>query len=357
MTYRKASSRGYTLIELILVLGLLGIVLTTIGLMVRQGYQLHYVQLDRLEAHQNGRTALEFIKRSLREAAWGGSNGLNHRGTIVVGGCFDDALADSKLCNNVDDGSDRIRIYRGLAEPHVFRQAHNSKAGGLGIAVGPISSSDPMAAVSLSGKLGLISGKCSGMSGIFGTSAVIITGDSGGGGFHHRFSVNPFGGGSAQLACPAGFTDFRFGRAQAIDFFIDRSDEARGPVLKIRYDGGLGSDEPESASFEVAGGIENLQIQYGIDSSEPADNIADQWCNDPFAVLGECNLGFGEEESLARVIAARVELVARNVTQRTSMMGDLDRAIEIQDSEISDLDDGYQRYIYRATVALRNKRL
>ena len=35
--------------------GLLGIVLTTIGLMVRQGYQLHYVQLDRLEAHQNGR--------------------------------------------------------------------------------------------------------------------------------------------------------------------------------------------------------------------------------------------------------------------------------------------------------------
>ena len=138
MIHREARSRGYTLIELILVIGLLGIVLTTIGLMVRQGYQLHYVQLDRLEAHQNGRTALEFIKSSLREAAWGGSNGLNHRGTIVVGGCFDDALADSKVCNNVDDGSDRIRIYRGLAEPHVFRQAHNSKAGGLGIAVGPI---------------------------------------------------------------------------------------------------------------------------------------------------------------------------------------------------------------------------
>ena len=74
-------------------------------------------------------------------------------------------------------------------------------------------------------------------------------------------------------------------------------------------------------------------------------------------MLGECNLGFGEEESLARVIAARVELVARNVTRRTSMIGDLDKAIEIQDSEISDLDDGYQRYIYRATVALRNKRL
>ena len=60
----KHSSRGYTLIELMLVMGLLGIVLTTIGLMVRQGYQLHYVQLDRLEAHQNGRIALDFIKKA-----------------------------------------------------------------------------------------------------------------------------------------------------------------------------------------------------------------------------------------------------------------------------------------------------
>ena len=60
----KQSSRGYTLIELMLVMGLLGIVLTTIGLMVRQGYQLHYVQLDRLEAHQNGRIALDFIKKA-----------------------------------------------------------------------------------------------------------------------------------------------------------------------------------------------------------------------------------------------------------------------------------------------------
>ena len=59
----KHSARGYTLIELMLVMGLLGIVLTTIGLMVRQGYQLHYVQLDRLEAHQNGRIALDFIKK------------------------------------------------------------------------------------------------------------------------------------------------------------------------------------------------------------------------------------------------------------------------------------------------------
>ena len=357
MTQQAPKSKGYTLIELILVLGLLGIVLTTIGLMVRQGYQLHYVQLDRLEAHQNGRIALEFLKSSLREAAWGGSNGLNHRGTIVVGGCFDDALADSKVCNNVDEGSDRIRLYRGLAEPHVFRQAHNSKDGGLGIAVGPIGSSDPMAAVSLTGQLGLVSGKCSGMSGIFGTSAVVISGDSGGGGFHHRFSVTPFGGGSAQLACPAGFTDFRFGRAQVVDFFVDRSDESRGPVLKIRYDGGRGEEDPASSGFEIAGGIENLQIQYGIDSSEPADNIADQWCNDPFAVLGECDLGFGEEENLARVIAARVEIVARNVIQRTSMIGDLDQTIEIQDSTIADTDDGYQRYIYRATIALRNKRL
>lgn len=357
MSAESQKSRGYTLIEVVLVLGLLGIILGTIGLMVRQGYQLHYVQLDRLEAHQNGRTALEFIKSSLREAAWGGSNGLNHRGTIVVGGCFDEMLNDSKECNNVDDGSDRIRIYRGLAEPHVFRQTHNSKDGGLGIAVAPSDGSDPMEAVSLNGQLGMISGKCSGMAGTFGTNAVVITGDSGGGGFHHRFSVTPFGISGSQLACPGGFTDFRFGRAQAIDFFVDRSDETRGPVLKIRYDGGIANENQDSSGFEIAGGIESLQIQYGIDSSEPADNIADSWCNDPFAVLGECNLGFGEEETLARVIAARVEIVARNVRKRTAMIGRMSGPIEVQDFEIENTDDGYQRYIYRTTVALRNKRL
>ena len=119
----------------------------------------------------------------------------------------------------------------GLAEPHVFRQPHNSKDGGLGIAVGAIDEADPMAAVSLNGQLGLISGKCAGMPGIFGTSAVTISGDSSGGGFHHRFSVSPFGGGSGQLACPGRFYGFPFGRAQAIDLFIDRSDEVRGPRL------------------------------------------------------------------------------------------------------------------------------
>ena len=55
-----------------------------------------------------------------------------------------------------------------------------------------------------------------------------------------------------------------------------------------------------------------------------------------FAVLGECNLGFGEEESLARVIAARVEIVARNVTRRSSMVGDMDNRLrsKIQKSAI-----------------------
>lgn len=353
----RRSSRGYTLIELILVLGLLGIVLSTIGLMVRQGYQLHYIQLDRLEAHQNGRIALDFLKKHLREAAWGSSNGLNHRGTIAVGGCFDDALNDSQVCNNVDDGNDRIRIYRGLAEPHVFRESHNSKDGGLGIAVGASAGADPMAAVSLGGQLGMISGKCADQSGIFGTSAVVITGDSAGGGFHHRFSVSSYGGGGTQLACPAGFTDFRFGKAQAIDFFIDKTDEVRGPVLRIRYNAGLGDDDASENGVEIAGGIEGLQIQYGIDTSDPPDNIANKWCNDPFAVLSECNHGFGEEESLARVIAARVQIVARNVTQRVSFTGDVDRQLPIQDYTIEDLDDGYQRYVYQATVALRNKRL
>ena len=107
----------------------------------------------------------------------------------------------------------------------------------------------------------------------------------------------------------------------------------------------------------VAGGIEGLQIQYGIDTSDPPDNIYDEWCNDPFAVLGECNFGFGEEETLARVIAAKVQIIARNVTQRVSFTGEVDASLSIQDYEIEDLDDGYQRYIYQATVALRNKRL
>ena len=350
MTLQPGKSRGYTLIEIVLVLGLLGIVLSTIGLMVRQGYQLHYVQLDRLEAHQNGRTALEFIKSSLRKTAWGASNGLNHRGTIVVGGCFDDSLADSKDCNNVDDGSDRIRVYRGLADPHFFRQQQDPNE--VASSQIRVSKLDSVAEEYLEGKLGLISGKCL-ETPYVGTSAVVITSASNG-----VYSYKPFGGGNTQLACPGGFTDFSFGAAEAVDFFIDRTDEARGPVLMMRrYEKELGSDDAESAGLEVAGGIENLQIQYGIDSSEPVDNIVDRWCNDPFAVLGECSLALSEEESLARIIAARVEIVARNVRKRTSMVGNLRKEIRSQDSEPIEVDDGYQRYIYRATVALRNKRL
>ena len=148
-----------------------------------------------------------------------------------------------------------------------FRQPHNSKDGGLGIAVGAIDEADPMAAVSLNGQLGLISGKCAGMPGIFGTSAVTISGDSSGGGFHHRFSVSPFGGGSGQLACPGGFTDFRFGRAQAIDLFIDRSDEVRGPVLRIRYDGGIAE---KVAKASVLKSLAVLRIfKFSMESIHP----------------------------------------------------------------------------------------
>ena len=109
-----------------------------------------------------------------------------------------------------------------------------------------------------------------------------------------RFSSSLFGKPlwwrSGQLACPE-VSQIRLAE-QAIDLFIDRSDEIRGPVLRIRYDGGIAEEDGEGIGFEIAGGIENLQIQYGIDSSDPADNITDTWCNDPFAVLSECNLGF-----------------------------------------------------------------
>ncbi|MEZ4270215.1 MAG: PilW family protein [Myxococcota bacterium] len=82
------------------------------------------------------------------------------------------------------------------------------------------------------------------------------------------------------------------------------------------------------------------------------------WCDDITNTTSPCILpvGMSLREAFARVIAVRVAVVPRtrrHRRERDSGGGDL----TVFNHTFQGTNDGYRRWIYRATVALRNNEL
>ncbi len=65
---RRGGSRGFTLVELLVALAVVGVVLLTLTGLLQHGEQVYLFGTSRLEAHQNARVALDRLGRELRGA-------------------------------------------------------------------------------------------------------------------------------------------------------------------------------------------------------------------------------------------------------------------------------------------------
>ena len=365
----RPSTRGMTLIELLSAMMIGSLLMSTIAYSFSLQHRFYSRKLDYTEALQNARVSLDVMRDYIRRAGFGFRSHPNATGVSGVGMCFDDSGADNfAQCNNVDDGSDRLRIYMGLPDGHLRTQSGDAAA----INQIPIANiagwaRDPYEArpelgqpspIVIQGKVAMISGLChsSTPAEVSGTDVVKIIGDApGGAGHHHNYSYAQVTSGSTSfLGCPNGYTDFSFGPAQVVDFYIDKSVPDH-PTLKMRITGTTG-DDPGGAwedALTVAEDIETLQVQYGLDTSGNT-GIADRWCNDPADIGASCATGLSRSQNLARIVATRVAIVARTRQKRRHISG---FPLGVLDYSPPAEIDGYNRFVFRATIAMRNNRL
>jgi len=123
------------------------------------------------------------------------------------------------------------------------------------------------------------------------------------------------------------------------------------PTLRRHRLIGGGAAGPRIVDEEVAPGVENIQLQLGIDVDE--DNTVDRYVNPGDPIYDPAAIGAGYVPG-ARVLTARIWMIVRSV--------DLEMGVQDQnDYEPGDVDlgvptDNYRRMQISKTILLRNAR-
>ena len=106
---------------------------------------------------------------------------------------------------------------------------------------------------------------------------------------------------------------------------------------------------PVIVDQEIAPGVENLQIQFGVDVNE--DNTVDRYVNPGDPVYDPTAAGYIPG---ARVMTARVWLVVRGLAPEVGIVDNRD--YEPGDVDLGTFNDGFRRMQVSKTILLRNAR-
>lgn len=364
MLTRTHIQRGVTLIELMIALGM-GTVLATSFFGVLYTHSLSYIErLDEVDAHQNARAAINILRRYAKQARWGMVSDVKAAGTVPLGMCY---KASSALpqgnCNNVDAitgtvSADRLRVSF-MVQDSEYVSGTTYGAGSDCSTNNPVDTTRVHVKQSgftqlTSGTLAAIAGQCFLPVGATNSASdlVVIGSDDGSGdGCDHRLRYSLLESTASPTTCANGYDKgFTFGRAVVADFYIEK-DGGGNPRLMMRLDPRVAIGDPNT--YVVAFGVENLQVSYGIDTSQPPDRVPDNdpYCDDPRAAAdgGSCNLidpqtgsAYSTADLYNRIVAVKISISVRTDTQRPFVPGS---------------SDGYQRWAYSTTINLRNNHL
>ena len=121
------------------------------------------------------------------------------------------------------------------------------------------------------------------------------------------------------------------------------------PTLR-RKSLGVDAGVPAVTDIEVAPGVENIQIQIGVDMD--GDRTVDRYVDPGDPVIDPTNAGW---VPAARVITVRVWIVVRSISPEVGI-------VDLKDYEPGDVDlgvmnDNYRRMMVSKTILLRNARI
>jgi type IV pilus assembly protein PilW len=112
---------------------------------------------------------------------------------------------------------------------------------------------------------------------------------------------------------------------------------------------GGGVDGVRIVDEEVAPGIENLQIQLGVDVDQ--DNTVDRYVNPGDDIYDPTAAGYVVG---ARIVTARIWMVVRGITIEPGIQDNRD--FEPGDVDLGVQNDSYRRMQVSKTILLRNAR-
>lgn len=147
-------------------------------------------------------------------------------------------------------------------------------------------------------------------------------------------------------AIPTGFSpaDSQTHNLIVNSYYIDADSELIPGVPTLRRKTlGVASGAPAVVDLEVAPGVENLQIQFGVDTND--NDTVDQYVNPGHAILANPN---------AVVLTARVWLLVRSISPELGIVDNTD--YEPGDVDLGVPNDEFRRLQVSKTILLRNRR-
>jgi type IV pilus assembly protein PilW len=133
-------------------------------------------------------------------------------------------------------------------------------------------------------------------------------------------------------------------------YYVAQSSELIPGVPTLRRKSlAVAGGAPAIVDQEIAPGIENLQLQFGVDVNQ--DNSVDRYVNPGDGILTP---GSGTFIPAARVMTARVWLVVRSVEQEPGIIDD--RTYQPGNAPAFVPADNFRRMQVSKTVLLRNAR-
>jgi type IV pilus assembly protein PilW len=141
-----------------------------------------------------------------------------------------------------------------------------------------------------------------------------------------------------------------------IYFIANNNQDGDGiPTLK-RAELGSNGSAPTWSIVPLAEGIENVQLEYGLDLS-PADGVADVTTADPATAAG-CAAAACAVENWRSVVAVKLNLLARNASPTIGHTDSKSYVLGLHaDGSINEIDaaeDSYKRHVFQSLVALPN---
>jgi type IV pilus assembly protein PilW len=133
-------------------------------------------------------------------------------------------------------------------------------------------------------------------------------------------------------------------------YYVAQSSELIPGVPTLRRKSlAVASGAPTVVDLEVAPGIENLQVQFGVDVNR--DNTIDRYVNPGSPILDPDDVAF---IPAARVMTARIWLVVRSIDREIGIVDNRD--YEPGNVDLGVPDDDYRRLLVSKTILLRNTR-
>lgn len=355
----RSLGRGYTLLELMIVVAVSSILGTTFCTVMYYQVLTYMERLDEVDAHQSARASFNVIRRYVQGARYGMAQNANARGVVGIGRCMTSAGSGStSTCTAQDGNNDRMRIMGIVPDLNFVGTSAFSSPGPCSAATSPVDvtrinvaqSANYVFATSPAQLLG-IGGNCLDTNYAAGNDLLVYAGDSGSAnGCTDRYTFG-FWEGATQLACPTGYAKgFAFGAASVADFYVaPDSLNSNNTNLMLRTDPRVAQGSTVITNNNVvAYNVTTFNVTYLIDTTSPPDRGYDLRCRDPRATAdgGSCIDPTGtlttSQQIYNRIVGVEVTLAIRSNTFRPNLPGSV---------------DGYRTWTYTSQFSLRNSAL